>query len=111
MTIIIGGTGLNGANTQITVPPPRQFDTINGLRMANNSAAHLLLNNVISSGQQQEYLLSGQQMVWRLENISAVITVIPLSGAVTDVSLLVEWSDDAETDFIGQYPAAFTVQS
>jgi hypothetical protein len=73
----------------------------------------LLLNNMASTGQGEEYLFPQQQMVYHTRNISAPPEA---QGYFTQKAfapglLFVEWSDDSINDFIGQYPAFLPLEN
>jgi hypothetical protein len=105
MTLYRGTAVLNGSNVLIT--PPQGFGAINGLRLTNYTGETLLVNNISSTGQGEEFLFPQQQMVYHTRNISAAPTA---QGFFTHTAfppnrLFVEWSDDSINDFIGVYPA------
>jgi hypothetical protein len=105
MTLYRGSAVLNGSN--VAIVPPQGFGAINGLRLTNYTGETLLLNNISSTGQGEEFLFPRMQMVYHTRNISAAPTA---SGFFTRQAfppnrLFVEWSDDSINDFIGVYPA------
>ena len=105
MTLYRGTAVLNGSNVQIQAP--QGFAAINGLRLTNYTGETLLINNVASTGQGEEYLFPQQQMVYHTRNISAAPTAQGFftHAAFPPSRLFVEWSDDSINDFNGTYPA------
>lgn len=85
---------------------PSAFDTAQALRLTNLSTDVVVLTNISDTYQGQEYLMPGQQMVYKSPNRSGTPTAVGLTLTPTQLSTLLfaEWSDDAETDFIGTYP-------
>jgi hypothetical protein len=105
MTLYRGTAALNGNN--VLIKPPQGFGAINGLRLTNYTGETLLINNISSTGQGEEFLFPQQQMVYHTRNISAAPTAQGFftHEAFPPSKLFVEWSDDSINDFIGQYPA------
>lgn len=105
MTLYRGTAQISG--THVLILPPQGFGAINGLRLTNYTGMTLLLNNMASTGQGEEYLFPQQQMVYHTRNISAPPEAQGYFShkAFAPNTLFVEWSDDSINDFIGQYPA------
>lgn len=105
MTLYRGTAILNGNN--VLIQPPQGFGAINGLRLTNYTGETLLINNIASTGQGQEYLFPQQQMVYHTRNISQAPSAqgFVSHNAFPPSQLFVEWSDDSINDFIGVYPA------
>jgi hypothetical protein len=105
MTVYRGTAVIAGQYVQINAP--QGFGAINGLRLTNYTGQTVLVNNIASVGQSQEYLFPQQQMVYHTRNISRPPTAQGfLTHAAFSPNLLyVEWSDDSINDFIGTYPA------
>jgi hypothetical protein len=110
MTVYRGTAVIAGQYVQINAP--QGFGAINGLRLTNYTGMTVLLNNIASTGQSQEYLFPQQQMVYHTRNISIPPTAQGfLTHAAFSPNLLyVEWSDDSINDFIGTYPAFLPAQ-
>lgn len=111
MTLYRGTAKISG--THVLIIPPQGFGAINGLRLTNYTGMTLLLNNMASTGQGEEYLFPQQQMVYHTRNISAPPEA---QGYFTQKAfapglLFVEWSDDSINDFIGQYPAFLPLEN
>jgi len=90
----------------VTMDPAQGFGAINGLRLTNLTGETLLIDNVSSTGQGEEFLFPNMQMVYHTRNVSARPRA---QGYYTRDSfppsqLLIEWSDDSINDFIGSYP-------
>lgn len=107
MSTLLGTNRVLG-NGQLELIPPAGFDSTKSLRLANTSSDTLIVTNVSSVGQSREYLLPGQQMVYRSPNVSSPITIIGLTLAATAIAavLFSEWGTDeiCENDFPGTYP-------
>lgn len=108
MTIRIGTVQLLTGQAVCSLVAPAALDTVTGLRLANATASVLVLENITQNGQDQQYLMPAQQMVYKSPNISSPPVVYSLTAtpATVQASLFVEWSDDPETDFLGTYPVA-----
>ena len=105
MTVYRGTAAIVGQYVQINAP--QGFGAIDGLRLTNYTGQTVLVNDIASTGQSQEYLFPQQQMVYHTRNISNPPTA---QGFLTHAAfapnlLYVEWSDDSINDFIGTYPA------
>jgi hypothetical protein len=105
MTLYRGTSKISG--THVLIIPPQGFGAINGLRLTNYTGMTLLLNNMASTGQGEEFLFPQQQMVYHTRNISAPPEAqgYYTQKAFAPNQLFVEWSDDSINDFIGTYPA------
>jgi hypothetical protein len=105
MTLYRGTAQISG--THVLILPPQGFGAINGLRLTNYTGMTLLLNNMASTGQGEEFLFPQQQMVYHTRNISAPPEAqgYYTHKAFSPNQLFVEWSDDSINDFIGVYPA------
>jgi hypothetical protein len=105
MTLYRGTAVLNGSS--VLIVPPQGFGAINGLRLTNYTGETLLINNISSTGQGEEFLFPQQQMVYHTRNISAAPSAQGFftHEAFPPSRLFVEWSDDSINDFIGVYPA------
>lgn len=105
MTLYRGTAKISG--THVLILPPQGFGAINGLRLTNYTGMTLLLNNMASTGQGEEFLFPQQQMVYHTRNISAPPEAqgYYTQKAFAPNQLFVEWSDDSINDFIGMYPA------
>ena len=90
----------------VTIDPAQGFGAINGLRLTNLTGETLLINNVSSTGQGEEFLFPQMQMVYHTRNISARPRAQGYYSrdGFPPTQLLVEWSDDSINDFIGSYP-------
>jgi hypothetical protein len=86
--------------------PAQGFGAINGLRLTNLTGETLLIDNVSSTGQGEEFLFPNMQMVYHTRNISARPRAqgYYTRNSFPPTQLLVEWSDDSINDFIGSYP-------
>src|ERR1035437_5611859 len=111
MTLYRGSARIVGNRVQII--PPQGFGAINGLRLTNNTGQLLLVDNISSTGQGEEFLFPQEQMVYHTRNISrAPEAFVYCSGiGFTPGNLFVEWSDDAVNDFIGTYPYAVPTET
>ena len=111
MTLYRGTSKISG--THVLILPPQGFGAINGLRLTNYTGMTLLLNNMASTGQGEEYLFPQQQMVYHTRNISAPPEAQGFftQKAFAPGQLFVEWSDDSINDFIGQYPAFLPMEA
>jgi hypothetical protein len=105
MTLYRGNATIAGQ--YVVIQPPQGFGAINGLRLTNYTGMTLLLNNMSSTGQGEEFLFPQQQMVYHTRNISAFPTAqgFYTHKAFSPNQIFVEWSDDSINDFIGTYPA------
>ena len=115
MTVIIGvaqSTVFSGVPC-VVLTPPRTFDTVQAVRLSNTGSDPMILNNISDLYQGQEYLLPGQTMVYKSPNRTSTPYVLGKTAnpATVLTSLLIEWSDDAETDFVGTYPSSFAVHA
>ena len=108
MTIRLGTATLQG--TELQLQAPGRTNTFTALRLTNYTAEVFVLNNISSVQMGEEYLFPLQQMVYRVENVSAVATITGASlGIFTSVpAVYAEWSDDPLTDFPGTYPTSVT---
>lgn len=106
MTLYRGSARLVGNRVQII--PPQGFGAINGLRLTNNTGQLLLIDNISSTGQGEEFLFPQEQMVYHTRNISRVPEASGYYSGIgfSTPNLFVEWSDDSVNDFIGTYPYA-----
>lgn len=104
MTLYRGNAKISGAH--VLMLPPQGFGSINGLRLTNYTGMTLLLNNMASTGQGEEFLFPRQQMTYHTRNISAPPEAQGFftHQAFSPNLLFVEWSDDSINDFIGTYP-------
>lgn len=108
MSIFLGEATQQG--TSFTITPPRGFNGVEAVRLTNYTGEVLILSNISGVGQNDEYLMPLQQMVYHTANVSNVPQVkgTLLGNPFLTSALFVEWSDDAEQDFIGTYPVTLS---
>jgi hypothetical protein len=98
---------------RVQIIPPQGFGAINGLRLTNNTGQLLLVDNISSTGQGEEFLFPQEQMVYHTRNVSRVPEAYGYFSGIgfTPGNLFVEWSDDSVNDFIGTYPYAVPTET
>lgn len=106
MSIIVGTASVNG--NKVVLTPPMGFGTARGVRISNFTPDTLILNNVSGTDQSQEYLAPQTCMVYRTLNVQQTPYVQGFNYAASQIApnILLEWSTDPDTDFIGTYPSA-----
>jgi len=100
--------------SDVTITSPGQFNVFQSVRLTNYTNMVLILTNIDGTSQSQEYLLPLQQMVYPFRNIQKVPTITTLSvggGINTPPTVLVEWSTDPVSDFLGTYPTTIGAPS
>lgn len=103
--IRIGYGTLQGG--QLAIIAPMGFAGSRGVRITNLSTDTLILTNIDSRSQGQEYLPPGMQMIYLSIDATATSTIAGVSESAASLqqSVLIEWSTDPTVDFIGTYPA------
>lgn len=102
--IYLGTVVFNGGG-RCYLLPPMGFDSTKAIRIANVSTNVHIITNVSSVSQSREYLLPGQQMVYKSVNVSSPIYVDNVDGSTVSASdILCEWASEPDTDFQGTYP-------
>lgn len=106
MTVYLGTGTFNKAGNYFEIASPQNFNSLYAIRLSNLTGDVLIVKNIQSTGQSTEYLLPYQQNVYKTENLSAIpkFTGLYLGNSVDTAALLVEWSDEPDTDFPGTYP-------
>lgn len=110
--IVVGTATVNPhtGKVELNANSAMGFGTARGVRLSNFTSVSLTLTNISGVDQSQEYLAPQTQMVYPTANIGATpIIESDQPAAVIAEFLLVEWSTDPDTDFIGTYPAALPV--
>lgn len=110
--IVPGTATVNPSTGIVQISAPMGFGTTRGVRLSNYTTDVLILTNISSVDQSQEYLPPQTQMVYPSVNVGILPTVtgVTLPAASIAANLFVEWSTDPTNDFVGTYPAALPVK-
>lgn len=106
MSIIVGTATVQG--NKVILSAPMGFGTARGLRISNFTPDTLILNNISGTDQSQEYIAPQTAMVYRTLNVQQAPYVQGFNYAPAQIApnILLEWSTDPDSDFVGTYPAA-----
>lgn len=106
--IVVGTATVNSSTGKVDLVAPLGFGTARGVRLSNFTGDTITLTNIAGTSQSQEYLAPQTQMVYSTTNIGATPTAVGTSYSSDQIAsnLLIEWSTDPDSDFIGTYPAA-----
>lgn len=109
MAIYPGSSTFNKQGDTFEIQSPTgDFNNMNGLRITNYTVDILVLVNINGDTQSTEYLMPFCQMVYPLRNIQDYPKMYgkQLGADIPSEQILIEWSTDAENDFLGTYPFA-----
>lgn len=111
MTVYLGSASFQEVGDQFEISSPVGFDSVEAVRITNFTVDALILNNIDGQSNSVEYLMPFMQMVWPIKNVQKLPTMrgLQLGADIKTERILVEWSTDADTDFIGTYPVTLVV--